>query len=143
MIKKNVGILTLVILLSICAVMLASCFGQTARVEGGLVRDTIFSAEKSVGGTWGIFMTHDESVVYCTPDNQLGERARDLLLEHDGEVIIEFSSKEIGKDTEGKTWGSDQCQKYCSGVGDGYSCFSTVILDDIRPVPMRTGEYRG
>ncbi len=119
------------------------CFGSASRVEGGLVRDTIFSAEKSVSGTWGIFMTHDESVVYCTPDDDLGERAKELLLEHDGEVIIEFSSKKAGKDTEGKTLGSDQCQKYCSGVGDGYSCFSTVILDSIRPVPMRTGQYRG
>jgi hypothetical protein len=122
--------------------LLIGC-GESTRVETGLVRDTIFSAEISKGGTWGIFMTHDESVAYCTPDPELGERARDLLLTHDGEVIVEFQSKEVGKDVEGQTWGFDQCQKYCSGTGDGYDCFHTVILIDIRPVPMRTGEYRG
>ena len=138
--RKNLIVLTIVILLAWLAITLAGC-NKGARVEVGLVRDTIFSAEISKGGTWGIFMTHDDSVAYCTPDPSLGERARDLLLTHDGEVIVVFKSKKLGKDVEGQTWGFDQCQKYCTG--DGTDCFHTVILIDIRPVPMRTGEYRG
>lgn len=134
---KNVVIAMLLLLVAITA-----C-NTGAKIEEGIVRDTIFSAEISRGGTWGIFMTHDDSVAYCTPDRELGEYAKELLLTHDGEVILEFKSKEVGKDTEGKVLGSDQCQKYCSGTGESYWCFNTVILQSIRPVAMRTGEYRG
>lgn len=122
--KKVLLVLTLLFILSACG---------RARVEEAQARDTLFSVERSVSGTYGVFLTHDDSVVYCTANEKLGKKAISLLQEHSGEVVITFSSKELFKDTEGKTLGSDQCQKYCNGD----FCFTTVILTDVRMAPSR------
>lgn len=122
--KKSVVILAFYLGIS---VVMIGC--NASKVDDGVVRDTIFSAEQSRSGTWGIFLTHDESVVYCTPDQELGRDALNLLLEHRGEVIIHFKTLDNWRDTEGELWGDSECQDYYN--------FTEVILTSIRPIEGR------
>ena len=119
-------------LLAIVMLLIAAC--SASKVERGIARDTIFSVEKTKKGTYGIFLTHDESVVYCTPNEELGLEALSLLQEHTGEVVLEFKSKKDFKDVEGEIFGADQCQRYCDSSGD---CFETMILLDVVAAPSR------
>lgn len=112
----------------ILALMLSAC--DVSRVTQGTVRDTLFSVEENKSGTWGLFLTHDESVVYCTTEQELADEAMSLLLEHDGEVIIEFKGKKWFEDTEGEFLGWDECEAYIDSDGG----FTAVILTDIFPV---------
>ena len=123
--KHIVPIFVLVVLL------LGACTGS--RVGSGVARDTLFSVEKTRNGGYGVFLTHDDSVVYCTGDDTLGQTVTSLL-EHHGEVVVTFKSKKNLENTDGTLLGIDKCQNYINGDG---TSFVEVILVDIIAVPSR------
>jgi len=132
--KKGTPVLSTIlvaIILGIIAVFfLSSCTSHY--VESAQARDTLFSVERSRGDVYGIFLTHDESVVYCTPNKELGDKAQ-ALLEHHGEVVVDFASPKFMQNTEGKILGWEDCQAYYTSDGG----FSTMVLLDIAGVPSR------
>lgn len=117
----------------IALIVLSAC--TQAKIDNGIARDTIFSVELSRGGTYGVFLTHDESVVYCTGNEELGEKAKDLILEHEGEVIIHFKTRNAFENTEGELLGVNRCQSYYNGE----SGFVQVIITDIYGTGVRNG----
>lgn len=111
-------------------VLLSVAAGCDAKqVDEGYARDTLFSVEPTRGGSWSVFLTHDESVVYCTPDPELGRDIKNMLFEHDGEVVIWFKSVDFFRDTEGELFGTNECADYMD--------FISVIIMSVEPVPSR------
>ena len=115
--------------------VLSACTGyERTRVKQAVARDTLFSVEETNGGGWGIFLTHDESVMYCTNNSDLGRRARNLINEHHGEVVIEFRSlRRNDAEVSDSLATYTDCQTYFNGEGS----FRPVLLLDIEPVPGR------
>ena len=56
----------------------------------GVMRDTIYSVEERGLGAVMVWVTHSDREGYCFTDGDLADRARSLIREHDGEVIIEY-----------------------------------------------------
>jgi len=120
--------------LLVCFLLLAltvsACLGY--RVAEGTLRDTIFSVEQTRNGNWRVFMTHDDVAGYCTNNQELGEKAYDLLMEHDGEVILKFRS--IKADDEAYSWWS---ASDCGTVTTGDSSMAMFLMEDIYSVRSR------
>lgn len=114
-------------LLILVLVILCAC--TPYRVKQATLRDTLFSVEQTNNGAWRVYVTHDDVAGYCTTDDELGERAYDLLFEHDGEVLIEFRAINES-DTEYSFWGSSEC----GSVESGGSMF---LIENIAPVVAR------
>lgn len=127
MIGKTSKYFYLMVLVLVVAFLITGC--DLKRVERGYARDFIFSVEPTVSGSYSVFLTHDESVVYCTQDREMGQHLIDILENHDGEVIIEYATKEWGKDSEGELFGWDECQDYVN--------FTEVLLLSVKPVSSR------
>ncbi len=56
----------------------------------GVMRDTIYSIEERGLGAVMVWVTHSDREGYCFTDSDLADRARSLIREHDGEVVIEY-----------------------------------------------------
>jgi hypothetical protein len=81
------------LLLGLAATLLAACLFERAQptfTRAGVVRDTIFSVEERGLGAVMVWVTHSDQEGYCFTDAALAERARALIREHNGEVVIEF-----------------------------------------------------
>ena len=100
-------------------------------VDNGKLRDTIFSVEKTRNGNVRVFFTHDDVAGYCTSDQELGDKAESLMLEHSGEVIAEFT--DMRGTEEWNFWSSSDC----GSVSSGESSMVMFRLDDIYAVPSR------
>lgn len=95
------------VILVILAVLLTGCMGY--RIQDATARDTLFSVEQSGNGAYRIWLTHDDVSGYCTYDKDMGERALDILENHNGEVVITFRS--INEtDPEWSLWNSSDCK---------------------------------
>lgn len=116
-----------ILLLIVVLMALTAC--QKTKVDEGHVRDMLFSVEPARSGSYSIFLTNDQALVYCTNDPDLGEKALDLLVNHHGEVYLTFKTKDFLKDAEGEAFGVDECQSYFE--------FTTVILTHIEGVAAR------
>ena len=120
---------TVVILVLLVAVLLAGCDkDKPRRVKGGQLRDTIFSVEVTYNGCTRVWMTHDDIAGYCTCDAELGARARDLMLEHSGEVLMTFKAIEKN-DPEYTGWDKSDCGSIKTGE-DSYT--PMFLMQDIR-----------
>jgi hypothetical protein len=63
---------------------------QTTFTRAGVMRDTLYSVEERGLGAVMVWVTHSDREGYCFTDDQMAARARALIREHNGEVIIEF-----------------------------------------------------
>lgn len=63
---------------------------QTTFTRDGVMRDTLYSVEERGMGAVMVWVTHSDSEGYCFTDDEMAARARSLIREHNGEVIIEF-----------------------------------------------------
>ena len=85
--------LGLVLLLLTMALLLAACPTERLRpsfTRSGIMRDTIFSIEERGLGAVMVWVTHSDREGYCFTDKALADRARSLIKEHNGEVVIEY-----------------------------------------------------
>jgi hypothetical protein len=92
---SNGRLLILLLLLLLAANLLAGCFFERAQpsfTRAGVVRDTIFSVEERGLGAVMVWVTHSDREGYCFTDEELANRARTLIREHNGEVVIDFRS---------------------------------------------------
>jgi hypothetical protein len=91
---KRLGRFTALLVMGTALVfLLAGCPTERIRptfTRAGVVRDTIFSVEERGLGAVMVWVTHTEQEAYCFTDATLAERARTLIREHLGEVIIEY-----------------------------------------------------
>lgn len=83
----------LALLLLTTASLLVAC--PTERIQpsftsAGVTRDTIFSVEERGLGAVMVWVTHSDRDGYCFTNNELAQRARTLVREHNGEVLIEY-----------------------------------------------------
>lgn len=118
----------LAVILLALALTLTSCLGY--RVKEGTLRDTLFSVEQTRAGAYRIFVTHDDVAGYCTYDKETGEKAMDLLHNHNGEVLITFRFINEG-DSEWDLWNGSDCKTTSSE--DIYM----FLMQDIEAVPAR------
>ncbi len=84
---------SLLLLLMAMALLLTAC--PTERMQPtftreGIMRDTIFSVEERGLGAVMVWVTHSDQEGYCFTERELADLARNLIWEHDGEVIIEY-----------------------------------------------------
>ena len=102
----------------ILAVMLLVVFLFSActatYVKSGTIRDTIGNVERTYNGNWRVWFTNDTAAGYCTTDDEVGARALDLLMNHDGEVILEYKSIRAG-DPEASFWSKSDCGSIAKG----------------------------
>jgi hypothetical protein len=80
-------------LLAVLTLLLTACPTETIRpsfTREGVMRDTIFSVEERGLGAVMVWVTHSDREGYCFTDRELAQRARDLIREHDGEVLIAY-----------------------------------------------------
>jgi hypothetical protein len=85
--------LGLVLLLLIMAALLTACLTERLRpsfTRAGIMRDSIYSVEERGLGAVMVWATHSEREGYCFTDKTLADRARSLIREHNGEVLIEY-----------------------------------------------------
>jgi len=85
--------INLLLLLVGATLLLTAC--PTERIQPsftreGIMRDTIFSVEERGLGAVMVWVTHSDQEGYCFTDRTLADLARNLVWEHDGEVIIEY-----------------------------------------------------
>ncbi len=88
----------LVLLLMMATVMLTACPTERIRpsfTRAGVMRDTIFSVEERGLGAVMVWVTHSDREGYCFTDAELADRARNLIREHTGEVIIEYRASGV------------------------------------------------
>ncbi len=91
--KPQPRTLGLVLLLLMAALVLAACPTDRLKpsfTQAGVMRDTIFSVEERGLGAVMVWVTHSDREGYCFTDNELADRARSLIREHTGEVVIEY-----------------------------------------------------
>ncbi|RIK35980.1 MAG: hypothetical protein DCC55_28755 [Chloroflexi bacterium] len=91
--KLHRRVIVLVLFLSGVALLLAACPLERARpsfTRAGVMRDTIYSVEERGLGAVMVWVTHSDSEGYCFTDRELADRARTLIREHNGEVVIQF-----------------------------------------------------
>ena len=119
------GIPLLVALVLVCA-----CVGTL--VKSGEIRDTIGNVEQTVNGNWRVWFTHDTAAGYCTCDNKIGEYAKYLLENHDGEVILKYKSIREG-DPEYDAWQKSGC----GSITKGESYMEMFAIVEIIPVRSR------
>lgn len=84
-----------VVLFALLALMLLLTACPTERIRPsftheGVMRDTIYSVEERGLGAVMVWVTHSDREGYCFTDGDLADRARSLIREHDGEVVIEY-----------------------------------------------------
>lgn len=96
----------LILILVLVSLLMSGCYANAVRT--GTLRDTLFSVEETNDGAWRVFMTHDDVAGYCTLDSELGQEAHNLLLEHDGEVMVEFTSIKL-TDESYDLWSGNDC----------------------------------
>jgi hypothetical protein len=80
-------------LLFAMATLLVACPTERIRptfTGSGVMRDTIYSVEERGLGAVMVWVTHSDREGYCFTNNELADRARSLIREHNGEVLIEF-----------------------------------------------------
>jgi predicted small secreted protein len=83
----------LLLLLLTVATLLAACPTERLRpsfAKAGIMRDTIYSVEERGLGAVMVWVTHSDREGYCFTNQELAARARSLIREHTGEVLIEF-----------------------------------------------------
>jgi len=84
---------TALLLLLVLMLLLSACPTETIRpsfTREGVMRDTIFSVEERGLGAVMVWVTHSDREGYCFTSGELADRARSLIREHDGDVIIEY-----------------------------------------------------
>lgn len=92
-IKLRRHLVGLPLILLLIALLLTACPTERIRpsfTREGVMRDTIFSVEERGLGAVMIWVTHSDREGYCFTDSELSARARNLIREHNGEVIIEY-----------------------------------------------------
>lgn len=124
---KKSNLLVLVIIL----IVLAACSGRAGVVRNGVLRDTIFSVEEIENGTWRIWVTHDDVAGYCTADEELGKEAMDLILEHDGEVLIFFETPLPGE-AEYSFWHDSKCGDISTGYEESTAMFMVTGIQAVK-----------
>jgi hypothetical protein len=85
-----VGLVLFFITLSL---LLTSCITERLRpsfTRAGVMRDTMYSVEERGLGAVMVWATHSDREGYCFTDKTLADRARSLIREHTGEVVIEY-----------------------------------------------------
>lgn len=118
------------LILLLLGLLLASC--SSYNVKEGMLRDTIFSVEETNNGNYRVFFTHDDVAGYCTTSRELGQEARSLLQEHDGEVIAIFT--DVRGTEEQDAWTKSECGTIPTGADSSMAMFR---LDDLWAVPAR------
>lgn len=91
--NKHRRLTALIPLLILLTLLLTACPTETIRptfTREGVMRDTIFSVEERGMGAVMVWVTHSDQEGYCFTSGELADRARSLLWEHNGEVIIEY-----------------------------------------------------
>ena len=81
------------LLLLLMAMLFAACPTERLRpsfTRAGIMRDTIYSVEERGLGAVMVWMTHSDREGYCFNDKALADRARSLIKENNGDVIIEY-----------------------------------------------------
>ncbi len=91
----NKFLIGLVIVFVIAFVFVASACTTKYNTRDAWLRDTLFSVEPTRGGNCRIWMTHDDVSTYCTTDKNLCIEAKNLLLEHNGEVAVHYFDIEV------------------------------------------------
>lgn len=84
---------TALLLLFVLMLLLTACPTETIRptfTREGVMRDTIFSVEERGLGAVMVWVTHSDREGYCFTNGELADRARTLIREHNGEVVIEY-----------------------------------------------------
>lgn len=75
------------------ALLLSGCLTERFKpsfTRSGIMRDTIYSVEERGLGAVMVWVTHSDREGYCFTDKTLADRARSLIQEHNGEVLIEY-----------------------------------------------------
>ena len=73
--------------------LLSGCITERLKpsfTRSGVMRDTIYSVEERGLGAVMVWVTHSDREGYCFTDKTLADRARSLIEEHTGEVLIEY-----------------------------------------------------
>lgn len=83
-------ILVLVIVVIIVILAMVGGLGHQA-IHDGLLRDTVFSTEPRVNGTYSMWMTHDDVGVYCTLSQDIYNKARAAMVAGK-QVLVHFES---------------------------------------------------
>ena len=81
------------LLLLFLTLLLTACPTERIRpsfTHEGIMRDTIYSVEERGMGAVMVWVTHSDKEGYCFTSSDLADKARSLIREHDGEVIIEY-----------------------------------------------------
>ncbi len=128
-IEIQAGMMQLAIIIGFTLALTVSCGPSNFRSEEGIARDNIFSVEKAYNGAYSVFLVHDDSVVYCTNDSEVGEEALAVLQEHDGEAILRFRYP-LSSDDETSFWQFAKCDTY-------NGAFALVKLESISRSPGR------
>ena len=74
------------------------------------------SVEETANGHHHVWFTHDDVAGYCSAIPEIGEEAKSLLEEHDGEVVATFRSITVF-DKEASWWDRSECGSISSGEG--------------------------
>jgi len=117
---------SLFVILLLCV----ACVGTM--VKNGEIRDTLGNVEQTKNGNWRVWFTHDTAAGYCTRDNKVGEYAKYLLENHDGEVILKYKSIVAG-DPEYNFWQKSDC----GSIAKGESSMEMFAIVEIVPVKSR------
>ncbi len=83
----------LILFFFVVTLLLTACPTERIRpsfTHEGVMRDTIYSVEERGLGAVMVWVTHSDREGYCFTDGDLADRARSLIREHDGEVVIEY-----------------------------------------------------
>jgi hypothetical protein len=91
--RTTFRIYLLAAVLAAATLLLTACPTERIRPSftgSGIMRDTIYSVEERGLGAVMVWMTHSDREGYCFTNNELAARARALIGEHNGEVLIEF-----------------------------------------------------
>lgn len=108
------------------ALVLAACPGTRQYTRTGSLRDTTHTVQERGNGALIVWVTHDDLGAYCFGISD-EKPSRNALLNHDGEVIIDY--------TDITPLNSDGCANAESSQ-DG-SGFHTYKVTGIHLVPMR------
>ncbi len=90
--------LGLMLLLLTITMLLTACITDRFRptfTRAGIMRDTIYSVEERGLGAVMVWVTHSEREGYCFTDKALADRARSLIREHNGEVLIGYRASGV------------------------------------------------
>ena len=87
-------VVTCCMLLTVLSI-LAACAGTAAPsyTKRGTMRDTMYSVEHRGNGAVIVWPTHSDKEGYCFPYPKRFDNLDNLLLTHDGEVVIAYESQ--------------------------------------------------